>query len=291
MSKIPQNRALLSLRPMCLAAACVLALAPTVVHAAEPTPTADDAAVGSPDSTVDQIMNATLKLGDPAPALALKKFVKGAPVSAFEKGKVYVVEFWATWCGPCVAAIPHLTALQKEHPEVTFIGVNVGEDEGRVKPFVAKMGDKMNYRVALDDLASVPNGATYKAFTDAADLRSTPTAFIVDKNSKIAWIGYPANLPSVLKQIAAGTPAVDEVADEVADEDAGSDLVRVTEENPDLAWAMEYNPNLAWAMENRPYFPKVMEALITHYPDLADQIMTGEIDPDAIQVGLRKAGK
>ncbi len=55
----------------------------------------------------------TLGLGDPAPALAVKEFVKGAPVTAFQKGNVYVVEFWATWCGPCRTSIPHLTELQK----------------------------------------------------------------------------------------------------------------------------------------------------------------------------------
>ena len=64
-----------------------------------------------------------LGVGDPAPKLAVKSFVKGEPIKSLEPGKVYVVEFWATWCGPCRVTIPHLTELQKKHVDVVFVGV------------------------------------------------------------------------------------------------------------------------------------------------------------------------
>ncbi|HVU64861.1 MAG TPA: TlpA disulfide reductase family protein [Phycisphaerales bacterium] len=65
-----------------------------------------------------------LIVGDPAPSLSIEKWIKGEPVTSFEKGKVYVVEFWATWCGPCKASMPHITDLQKQYKgKVTFIGV------------------------------------------------------------------------------------------------------------------------------------------------------------------------
>jgi thiol-disulfide isomerase/thioredoxin len=70
-----------------------------------------------------------LGVGDPAPKIEVKEFVKGDAVKDFEKGKIYVVEFWATWCGPCRVSIPHLTELQKKNKDVVFIGVSVWEQD------------------------------------------------------------------------------------------------------------------------------------------------------------------
>src|SRR5215210_230171 len=71
----------------------------------------------------------TLKWGDTAPPLKVSKWLKGTPVERFEPGKTYVVEFWATWCGPCKAAMPHLSELAKKYEgKATFIGVDVWEN-------------------------------------------------------------------------------------------------------------------------------------------------------------------
>lgn len=149
----------------------------------------------------------TLKVGDPAPALAVGKWVQGEPVKTFEKGTVYVLEYWATWCGPCVRAIPHVNELQKKYDgKVVVIGMNVWENnEAAVEPFVKKMGEKMTYRVAMDDKTTHTDGAMAKTWMEAAGQNGIPCSFIIDKDGKIAWIGHPEEMDKPLEQIVAGT--------------------------------------------------------------------------------------
>jgi thiol-disulfide isomerase/thioredoxin len=146
--------------------------------------------------------------GDPAPKFDVKEFVKGEPLKALDKGTVYVVEFWATWCGPCRESIPHLTKLQKEHPKVVVIGVSISERNfDRVKPFVEDMGDKMDYRVAIDAVPkgkSAEEGAMNKGWMEAAEADGIPTAFVVGADGRIAWIGHPMEMDKPLAEVVAG---------------------------------------------------------------------------------------
>ncbi len=120
---------------------------------------------------------------------------------------MYVVEFWATWCGPCRESIPEVSALQQKYQgSVVMIGQNVWEhEEGLAVPFVAKMGDKMNYRVAIDDTHTLPEGTMATNWMQAAGQEAIPCAFVIDQAGKIAWIGHPMEMPAVLEKVVAKT--------------------------------------------------------------------------------------
>ena len=153
----------------------------------------------------------TLHVGDAAPTIQVASWAKGTPVGAFEPGRVYVVEFWATWCVPCKKAIPHLTELSKRYADrATFVGVDVLEhvkpetDEAviaKVMPFVESMGGKMDYHVAVDGIA----GRMLATWFEAAGQQGIPATFVVDGQGRLAWIGHPDLLEPVLQQVIAGT--------------------------------------------------------------------------------------
>lgn len=148
-----------------------------------------------------------LMVGDPAPKMEISKWVKGKSVDKFEKGKLYVVEFWATWCGPCKISIPHLTELAHKYKDkVDFVGVSVWEDDqSAVEPFVKSMGDKMAYNVAMDVVPSKDkrgsDGMMSMHWMKAAGRDGIPSAFIVDRDSKIAWVGHPMQMEEALAKI------------------------------------------------------------------------------------------
>ncbi len=160
---------------------------------------------------------ATATIGMQAPPLQIAHWIKGNPVDiAAGKGKkIFVVEFWATWCPPCKVTIPHLTEIQKKYADkdVVIVGIT-DEDVNLVRQFVSRMGAKMDYVVAVDD-----NGKTSKAYMEAFEVETIPHAFIIDKSGRIVWQGNPLEeFDDALEAVVAGNFSIEkEIKKNIAD--------------------------------------------------------------------------
>lgn len=153
-----------------------------------------------------------LNIGDPAPAMKVAKWLKGEPVKGFEKGKVYIVEFWATWCKPCIAGMPHLSELARKYKgKVTVSGISVMERGDNLMPrlqrFTDSMGKNMDYNVAADEGSYMREN-----WLTASGEYGIPCAYVVDQQGRIAWIGLPKKLDLVLPRIVSGNWDISEAA-------------------------------------------------------------------------------
>lgn len=158
---------------------------------------------------------ATLAIGARAPALGIDDWVHPgtvrpvAPLAAFEPGKIYILEFWATWCQYSRAAVPLLASLQEKYADdgVVVIGLAVDVPES-LRGFLADADPDVRELAALAGqycLAVDPDGSVQTAFMDAISEQSLPTAFIVGRDGLIEWIGHPEDLESPLGHIVEGT--------------------------------------------------------------------------------------
>ncbi|MSR43844.1 MAG: redoxin domain-containing protein [Phycisphaerales bacterium] len=132
------------------------------------------------------VQDATPKLavGSVAPSIDGLEFVQGEPSPS---AKVRVVEFWATWCGPCRQSIPHLNELYQAQcgKGLDVIGVS-DEARAKVEPFIRKLGAQMSYAVAID-----PDKLINAAFMGASGQNGIPCAFVIGQDGKIVFIGHP----------------------------------------------------------------------------------------------------
>jgi thiol-disulfide isomerase/thioredoxin len=125
-----------------------------------------------------------LKVGNPAPALTLESVSPAGIAPTWEslRGKPVVIEFWATWCGYCVEAIPRLNALADQFKEVEFLSIS-DEPAPVVEPFLAKR--PIHGQVALDS-----GGTTFKAY----GVEGRPRTVLVDKNGLVRGAMHPEQL-------------------------------------------------------------------------------------------------
>lgn len=172
-------------------------------------------AAGSPSAAAE------LTIGSPAPPLEIEHwFHEKEPITTFDPDKVYVVEFWATWCGPCIGSIPHLSELQaRNEDDLVVIGVS-NEDVATIEKFLERENDGKTFDEITSGywLTTDPDGSTSDAYMRAAGQGGIPTAFIVGKTGEIEWIGHPMRIDRPIAQILAGEWDREAYAREMAEE-------------------------------------------------------------------------
>lgn len=119
-----------------------------------------------------------LKAGSAAPAFSLQD-LSGRPLSlAAYRGKVVLIDFWATWCVPCREEIPHFVAMQKKYGDrgLAVIGISMDDGPAPVVRFSREL--QINYPVAMGDatLAERYGG-----------ILGLPVAFLIDRGGRIRW--------------------------------------------------------------------------------------------------------
>ncbi len=116
-------------------------------------------------------------VGQPAPALTFKDLAGNEVSLAALKGKVVVVDFWATWCPPCREEIPGYIEMQKKHGAAGLVIVGVSLDQKGPK-YVQKFVDQnaMNYAVVMGDNNAVDAFGGFEAI---------PTTFLIGRDGRI----------------------------------------------------------------------------------------------------------
>ncbi|MER9831218.1 TlpA family protein disulfide reductase [Mesorhizobium sp. M0134] len=150
-----------------------------------------------------------LRMGSPAPSIKVEDWLRGEPLANFQPGKVYIVEFWATWCELCAAEMLDLMQLQEKYRDsgLEVVAVAANEDaptaveaRTKLKAWLTEKCSNLNYRIAFDY-----TGEMNKLWMKPSFSVGIPTSFVVDRDGHIAFIGHPGQLDGVLPKALNGS--------------------------------------------------------------------------------------
>ena len=143
--------------------------------------------------------NTSSMVGRKVPRVTVDKWVTpNPPTIANLKGRVYVIEFWATWCPPCVRTIPRMIELADKYMDkgVLFIGLSKDKSAKEVRRFIRR--SKINYHIGLD------NGVGKKFL-----FKGIPKVFVISHTGEVLWEGGPMNRgfeSAIINALQAGPP-------------------------------------------------------------------------------------
>lgn len=115
-------------------------------------------------------------LNEKAPELIVEKWISKQPDT---EGKFVLIDFWATWCGPCRAYIPALNNIQKKYEDKIVI---IGISDEAVEKVEAFNNPKINYFEAIDTKGTVK---------DLLQVKGIPHAILIDPKGVVRWEGFP----------------------------------------------------------------------------------------------------
>ncbi|KAA3614826.1 MAG: TlpA family protein disulfide reductase [Calditrichaeota bacterium] len=128
-------------------------------------------------------------IGKPAPDFTLQKLEGNETVQLSSlKGKVVLVDFWATWCAPCKKSLPYLAKMDSKYKNLVVLALNIDDDKENAKQFLKKLNLKINALYDED-----------KTVVSSYDVPVMPTAYLIDQYGKIQYVHSGYNEESMKK--------------------------------------------------------------------------------------------